>query len=78
QIVTSMLKRVDVAVFDAIKKVKSGDLSGGIHVYGLENNGVGYSIDKYNRKLVTPKMEKVVNLFRKKIIAGEIKVPDKR
>ena len=78
QIVTSMLKRVDVAVFDAIKKVKSGDLSGGIHVYGLENNGVGYSIDKYNRKLVTPKMEKVVNLFRKEIIAGEIKVPDKR
>jgi len=78
QIVTSMLKRVDVAVYDAIKKVKGGDLSGGILVFGLENNGVGYALDKYNRKLITPKMEKVVNLFRKKIIAGEIKVPDKR
>lgn len=78
QIVTSMLKRVDVSVFDAIKKVNSGDLSGGIHVYGLENNGVGYAIDKYNRKLVTSKMEKVVNLFREKIISGEIIVPDKR
>ncbi len=78
QIVTSMLKRVDVAVFDAIKKVTNKDLSGGINVYGLENNGVGYSIDKYNRKLVTRKMEKVVNLFRNKIISGEIQVPDKR
>ena len=78
QIVTSMLKRVDVAVFDAIQKVQDGDLSGGISVYGLDNNGVGYSIDKYNRKLVTRKMEKVVNLFRKKIIAGDIIVPDKR
>ncbi|MFH2129022.1 MAG: BMP family ABC transporter substrate-binding protein [bacterium] len=78
QIITSMLKRVDVSVYDAIKKVQSGDLSGGIHVYGLNNNGVGYALDKYNRKLITGKMEKVVNLFRKKIIDGEIIVPDKR
>ncbi|MBU2647623.1 BMP family ABC transporter substrate-binding protein [bacterium] len=78
QIITSMLKRVDVSVYDAIKKVQSGDLSGGIHVYGLNNNGVGYALDKYNRKLITSKMEKVVNLFRKKIIDGEIIVPDKR
>jgi len=78
QIVTSMLKRVDIAVFSTIKRIQSGDLSGGFHVFGLENNGVGYSIDKYNRKLVTRKMEKVVNLFRKKIINGDIIVPDKR
>lgn len=78
QIVTSMLKRVDVAVFSTIKRVQSGDRSGGVNVFGLENNGVGYSIDKYNRKLVTRKMEKVVNLFRKKIIAGDIVVPENR
>ncbi len=78
QIVTSMLKRVDVAVFDTIRRLEAGKLTGGVNIYGLENNGVGYSVDKYNRKLITRKMEKVVNLFRKKIIAGDIQVPDKR
>jgi basic membrane protein A and related proteins len=78
QILTSMLKRVDVSVFDAIKKVKTGELSGGIYVYGLENNGVGYALDEHNRALITRKMEKVVNQFREKIIAGEIKVPETR
>ena len=73
-----MLKRVDVAVYDAIKKVNAGELSGGIHVYGLDNEGVGYSIDKYNRRLVNRRMEKVVNSFKYKIINGDIVVPDKR
>jgi basic membrane protein A and related proteins len=78
QIVTSMLKRVDVSVFDAIQKVKAGELKGGIYVYGLENNGVGYALDEHNRALMTRKMEQVVNQFRQKIIAGEIKVPETR
>ena len=78
QIVTSMLKRVDVAVFSTIKRLQSGDKSGGVFVYGLENNGVGYAIDKFNRRLVTKKMQKVVDMFRQKIINGEIAVPDKR
>lgn len=78
QILTSMLKRVDNAVFDAIRRVQAGEPSSGINAYGLDNNGVGYAIDKYNRRLITRKMEKVVNLFRKKIIAGEIEVPSSR
>lgn len=78
QIVTSMLKRVDNAVFDAIRRVQAGEKISGINDYGLDNNGVGYAIDKYNRGLITDKMEKVVNLFKKKIIAGEITVPSSR
>jgi len=78
QILTSMLKRVDVAVFDAIEKVVNDELTGGFNVYGLDNGGVGYSIDKFNRRLITSKMEKVANLFKKKIINGEIQVPEKR
>lgn len=78
QIVTSMLKRVDVSVFDAIKKVKEGKLTGGIYVYGLENDGVGYAYDQYNEKLVNDKMRSVVDSFRQKIIDGEIKVPETR
>ncbi len=78
QILTSMLKRVDVAVYDAIKRVQEGSLTGGVLVYGLENNGVGYAIDQYNRKLINKKMEKVIAMFRQKIINGEISVRDKR
>ena len=78
QIVTSMLKRVDVSVFDTIKKVKDGTLTGGISVYGLSNNGVGYAFDEYNNRLVNKKMRTVVDSFRQKIINGEIIVPDKR
>lgn len=78
QIVTSMLKRVDVAVFDTIKKAKAGNLTGGISVFGLNNNGVGFAMDKYNKRLVTKKMRKVVNQFKQKIINGEIVVPEAR
>jgi len=78
QILTSMLKRVDVAVFDTITKLNDGMLKGGVNVYGLDNNGVGYSVDKYNRRLITRKMKSVVDLFRKKIINGEILVREKR
>ena len=78
QIVTSMLKRVDVAVYETIKSVKNGQLKAGISVFGLENNGVGYAMDQYNAKLVNKKMRRVVDQFRQKIINGEISVPEKR
>lgn len=78
QILTSMLKRVDVAVFDAIKRVKEGSLTGGVLVYGLDNNGVGYALDEFNKGLVNKKMRKVIATFRQKIINGQIKVSDNR
>lgn len=78
QVLTSMLKRVDVAVFDAIKKVTEGNLEGGIYVYGLDNNGVGYAYDKYNQRLINNKMRRVVETFRQKIIDGDIVVPQTR
>ena len=78
QILTSMLKRVDNAVYDAIKRVISGTLTGKIYKYGLDNNGVGFAIDKHNRKLVTPKMVSFLNGLKQKIINGEIVVKDKR
>jgi basic membrane protein A len=73
-----MLKRVDVAVYETIKSVKAGSLSSGITVFGLDNNGVGYAMDKYNAKLVNKKMRKVVDQYRQKIINGEISVSEKR
>ena len=76
QVLTSMLKRVDVAVFDTIKAVKDGNFQGGIRVFDLKNNGVGYALDEYNEALVTKRIQQVVNQYRQKIIDGELEVKD--
>ncbi len=78
QILTSMLKRVDVSVYETIKKAHSGNFQGGINVFDLLNNGVGYALDEHNRRLITKKMQKVADQFRQKIIAGEIMVDSTR
>jgi len=68
---TSMVKGVDVAVFNVAKSFKPGIL-----VLGLKENGVGYSLDQYNAKLVTPEMKKKVDAAKADIISGKIKVAD--
>ncbi len=68
---TSMLKRVDVAVYNVSKNHKPG-----MSVLGLKEDGVGYAIDKHNEKLVTADMKKKVEAAKADIIAGKIKVAD--
>ncbi|HEX5085651.1 MAG TPA: BMP family ABC transporter substrate-binding protein [Blastocatellia bacterium] len=75
-ILTSMLKRIDNAVYSIVKDEVEGKFSGGLHVYGLENDGVGYAIDDYNRHLVPPLVIDKVEQARRDIIAGKIKVTD--
>ncbi|MBV2168225.1 MAG: BMP family ABC transporter substrate-binding protein [Bdellovibrio sp.] len=75
-ILTSMMKAVDVAVYDTIKEAQAGKFTGGIVHFGLKNEGVNYTVDKYNEKLITPDMKKKVEEIKKKIIAGQIQVPD--
>lgn len=75
-ILTSMLKAVDVAVYETIKETQAGKFSGGISRFGLKNGGVNYTLDQHNEKLITPDMKKKVEEIKKKIIAGEINVPD--
>lgn len=75
-ILTSMLKAVDVAVYDTIKEAQAGTFSGGIVHFGLKNQGVDYTLDKYNEKLITSDMKKKIEEIKKKIIAGQIQVPD--
>jgi basic membrane protein A and related proteins len=75
-ILTSMLKRIDNAVYSIVKDEIEGKFSGGVHVYGLENDGVGYAIDEYNRHLVPPLVIDKVEQARRDIIAGKIKVTD--
>ena len=75
-ILTSMIKRVDVAVYKTVEEVIGGRFSGGMHLYGLENDGVAYALDDYNRSLVPPSVIDEVERAKKEIIAGRIKVTD--
>ena len=68
---TSMTKRVDVAVYNVSKEFKPGLL-----VLGLKEGGVDYALDQYNAKLVTPAMKKKVDAMKADIIGGKIAVAD--
>jgi basic membrane protein A len=75
-VLTSMLKRVDVAVYQVIKDSKEGKFSGGTERFGLKNQGVDYAFDKYNEKVLPADVRKKVDAIKAEIIAGKIKVPD--
>ncbi|MCB1334917.1 MAG: BMP family ABC transporter substrate-binding protein [Roseivivax sp.] len=74
KVLTSMLKRVDNAVFNAMSA--GADLQTGVMVLGLKEEGVGYALDDNNAALVTEEMKAAVDAARDKIIAGEIAVHD--
>lgn len=75
-ILTSMVKGVDVAVYEASRWVKEGRFKGGIYQLGLKEGGVGYVYDEHNRALIPPDVRARVEQLRQEIIAGRIKVPD--
>lgn len=71
-VLTSMLKRVDVAVYNVF--VAGEDLETGFTLLDLAADGVGYAMDENNADLVTPEMLAAVEEAKAKIISGEIKV----
>lgn len=75
-VLTSMVKRVDNAVYAIVQDVINGQFKAGFHVYGLGEDGVGYAMDANNKDLITPEMIQQVEEAKKKIISGEIKVVD--
>ncbi len=75
---TSMVKRVDNAVYDSFTAMKNGTWKGGITAKGIKEGGVDWALDANNRKLITPDIEKKVLGARKDIIDGKIKVIDIR
>ncbi|WP_127561801.1 BMP family lipoprotein [Nioella ostreopsis] len=72
-VLTSMLKRVDVAVYDAFS-TPVDEIETGIHIFGLAEDGVGYALDENNADLITEDMIAQVDAARAAIIAGEISV----
>ena len=76
KVLTSMLKRVDVAVYNVMKDGKDGTFEGGIKALGLAEDGVGYAMDDNNKDLVTADMQAKVEAAKADIIAGKIQVHD--
>ncbi|HQU66955.1 MAG TPA: BMP family ABC transporter substrate-binding protein [Albidovulum sp.] len=74
QVLTSMMKRVDNAVYEAFKE--GTDLKTGVVVMDLKAGGVDYALDDNNKALVTDEMKAKVDEAKAKIISGEIKVHD--
>src|SRR5919109_3159110 len=50
-ILTSMVKRVDLAVYEAFKGARDGTWQAGLRVLGVAEGGVGYALDQHNRAL---------------------------
>lgn len=75
-ILTSMLKRVDVAVYDTIKLAKEGKFTAGPVRFGLADKGVDYALDEHNDKLIPADLRKKLEDLKTQITSGKIKVPD--
>lgn len=75
-VLTSMVKRVDVALFDVVKEVRAGGFRPGPHVFGLAENGVGLTDFEYTRDKMPAGYQERLDALKKKILAGEIQVTD--
>ena len=77
-ILTSMVKGVDAAVYDAIRRAKDGTFKGGIYQFGLAEGGVGYIYDANNKALIPDAVRARLDTLQAEIIAGKINVPSTR
>lgn len=75
-ILTSMLKRVDIAVYETIKQTQDGKFTAGVTRFGLKDKGIDYSLDSFNEKVLTADIRKKADNIKSEIIHGKIKVPD--
>ncbi len=76
KVLTSMVKRVDVAVYNAFKDAQDGKFTPGLNNLGLKEDGVGYAMDDNNKALVTDEMKAAAEKAKADIIAGTIQVHD--
>jgi basic membrane protein A and related proteins len=74
-ILTSMIKRIDVAVFDAIRDAQQGKFAGGVREMGLAEGALDYVYDDNNKVWITDDVRAKVEALRAEILAGRIQVP---
>jgi basic membrane protein A len=70
-VLTSLVKRVDLAVEQAFRGVRPG-----VTTLGLKEGGLDYAVDQHNQKLLSPAMRRAAEAARADIIAGRLKVTD--
>jgi basic membrane protein A len=74
-ILTSMVKRVDVAVYDEVQRAKEGRFEGGVRILGLKDHGVDYVRNESNARWITPERRARLDRLTQEIIDGTIRVP---
>lgn len=77
-VLTSMLKRVDVAAYETMKDGLSGTFDTSAQSLGLAENGVGWALDDNNKELINSDMKTALDAAGEKIKSGEISVHDYR
>jgi basic membrane protein A len=75
-VLTSMLKRVDVAVYNAFSQAKDGGWQPGVQSLGLKESGVDYALDENNRQILTPEIQAKLDEAKTAIIDGKLEVKD--
>lgn len=76
-VLTSMMKRVDVLAYDIVKSVQDGTFKGGVNKqYGLKEGGIQAAMDEYNKGLISDATLAQMDEFKRKVISGEIVVPN--
>ncbi|MDB4997453.1 MAG: Nucleoside transporter, periplasmic nucleoside-binding protein, partial [Myxococcaceae bacterium] len=73
-VVTSMIKRLDVAVFDAIKSVTEHRFEGGVKVLGLKEGGIDWVHEGPHAALIPEEVKARVEALRQQIISGELRL----
>jgi len=76
KVLTSMVKRVDVATYNAFDQAKKGTFKGGVQVLGLAEDGVAWALDDNNKSLITADMKEAADKAAADIKSGAIKVHD--
>ena len=75
-VLTSMLKRVDVAVYESFDAAANDTWVPGLTVLGLAEGGVDWALDENNESLITDEMKAAVAEAKEEIISGNLEVHD--
>ena len=76
-VITSMIKRGDVAVFDIIEEITRGAFVGGLRSFGLKEDGVGYVSEGAHGAAIPAEVKARVAELRARIVRGEIRIPER-
>ena len=77
-ILTSMIKRVDVSVFEVIADLQRGRFESGVRVFGLAEGGVDYVYDEPARGMIAKDVRQRVEALRQQIVTGRVRVDGDR